>query len=71
MIGPRILTDDDDAVGKIKILEAYRAFARSDGACQGVATGLVAHVGTIRQIIGSKKSHKELVKEGSLVTCSS
>ena len=71
VIGPWVLTDDNDAVGKIKILEGYCSFAGSDGARQSQATGLVTHVGTIRQVIRSEKSHKELVKKGCLVACSS
>ena len=67
MIGARVLPDNDDDLGIIKIIERYRPFtyAQCFGECH--TAGFMAHVRAVRKIIGAVHPHEELVKKGSLV----
>jgi hypothetical protein len=51
----------------VKVLQADRARADADGLCQCGAAGLVAHVGTVGQVVGAEPADEQLVCERGLV----
>ena len=69
MIGSRILSDNENAVGLLEIFHLHTSFADADAFVQGRTTRFVAHIRTIRQIIGTKLPNEKLVEESRLVTC--
>lgn len=67
MVGPRVLPGDDDQLGLVEVLQGDAALADADGLVQRRARGLVAHVGTVRQVVGAELAGEELEEERRLV----
>ena len=67
MVGARVLPGDDDEIGAFDVLDGDRALADADRLHQGGAGGLVAHVGTVGQVVGAEAAHHQLVEERRLV----
>ncbi len=67
MVGAGVLTKDEDGVGHFKVCQSHRALAYADGGFERHAAGLVAHVGAVGEVVGTKLAHKELVQKRRLV----
>ena len=67
MVGARILTGDEDQVGLLEIGHRNRSLADADGLGQRAARRLVAHVGTVRHVVGAETANQQLVQERCLV----
>ena len=67
MIGPRILTGQDQQLGVIDVVEGDAGLTDPDGLGQRVAGRLVAHVGAVGQVVGAVRPYEQLVAEGRLV----
>ncbi|MNY15276.1 hypothetical protein D3C86_1484800 [compost metagenome] len=67
MVGAGIVAEAEDRIGMIEILQRHRAFADADGFRKADAGGLVAHVGTIREIVRPIGAHEKLIEKGGLV----
>src|SRR5690606_33774568 len=68
MIGARVLAEHEDRVGMLEILEADGAFAHADALAQGHATGFVAQVRAIGEVVAAKGTDEQLIEVGRLVT---
>src|SRR5262249_12514180 len=71
MIRPWILTNDDDALRVLEIMQCHCAFPGADRLAQRVAARLVAHVRAIRQIVRAEHTGQKLVEERRFITCAS
>ena len=60
MVGTRVMTKGKNQITMIKILTDHRGFTNANLLGQAHAGWLVAHVGTVRQIIGAVLTHKQL-----------
>ena len=67
VIGARILTDNENRVGFVKVFKSDSSLPNSDRFVQRRAARLVTHVRAIRKIVGAKLADKKLIKESSLV----
>src|SRR5882672_3461709 len=67
MIGAGILPRDHDHLRLVEIVEPDRALPDPDRLTQAAAPRLVAHVGAVRQVVGSEFAHEELIEKGRLV----
>jgi hypothetical protein len=67
MIGPRILTGQDQQLGVVDIVQGNAGLTDPDGLCQRVAGRLVAHVGAVRQIVGAVCPYEQLIAERRLI----
>ena len=67
MAGPRVLADDEDAVGVGKVLDFDRRLADADRFLQPEAARFVAHVRAIRQVVGAELSREQAVHERGFV----
>jgi len=67
VIGPRVLSHADDGVGGVEIVERDGSFADADGSRHGGATGFVAHVGAVGEVVGAVMANHQLVEEGGFV----
>ena len=67
VVGAWVLTHDDDQVRAFEVLEGHGCLADADAFAHGPAGGLMAHIRTIRQVVGSEAAGEELVGEGRLV----
>ncbi len=67
MVGAGVLAEDDDQVGFLEIFQQHRALADTDRLVHRHAAGFVAHVGTIRQVVGAELPDEQLVEERRLV----
>src|SRR5258708_11309780 len=68
VIGSWILTNDKDRVSQIKVGQGNCAFAEPQGFLHSRAAGFVTHVRAVRQIVGAKLAHEQLIQEGGFVT---
>src|ERR1051326_6167246 len=67
MIGSRILTDDNDCIRFIEVVEGYGPLADADRFAQRRTARLVTHVRTIRQIVRAKLAYEELIQKSRFV----
>ena len=67
MVGAGILAEHQDQVGLFEIVQGHRALADADLLAQRHARGFVAHVRTVREIVGAELAHEQLVQERGLV----
>ncbi len=67
MIGARVLAEDEDCIGQFEVVQRHRALAHADLRTQRGAGRLVAHVGAVREVVGAKLAHEQLVQEGRFV----
>ncbi len=67
MIGAGILTDHENRISLLEILKQNRAFANANRLLQSNTTGLVAHIGTVREIVGAIGAHKKLIQKCRLI----
>ncbi|MCY1223376.1 hypothetical protein D9M72_354990 [compost metagenome] len=67
VVGARVLPHDDDQVRLREIIVGDGGLADADGLAHAPAGGLMAHVGAVRQVVGSVCPHEQLVQEGGLV----
>jgi hypothetical protein len=58
-----VLTEEQDAVAMFEVLEPDRADRRADALGQRHRRALVAHVGTVRQVVGAVHANEQLVEE--------
>src|SRR5262245_16647558 len=68
MVRAGILTNHKDRLSLLKIFQQDRALTDADGLGERGAARFVAHVRAVRQVVGSKLPHKELVEESSFIT---
>src|ERR1700754_3932530 len=68
MIGTGILSEDKDCVGESEVFQRHCALANTNRLPHGRATWLVAHIGTIGEIVGAVFAYEQLVEERSFVT---
>jgi hypothetical protein len=66
-VGPGVLTEDEDRIGLIEVLEEHRSLADADRVRQPDARRLVAHVRAVGKVVRSVLARKELEEECSLV----
>ncbi|MNM83356.1 hypothetical protein D3C81_954150 [compost metagenome] len=67
VVGARVLADDEDCVGVLQVVEHHGALADPEGFRHADAAGLMAHVRTVRKVVGAIGAHEQLVEEGRLV----
>ncbi len=67
MIGAGILPQDEDGISMLEILERDGGLAYANDFFECHATGLVAHIGGVGQIVGAIHSREELIEEGGFV----
>ena len=67
MVGSRVLSNDENCVGVVEILERYGPFADANGLPQTLPAGFMAHVRAIWQVVGAKGAYKGLVQEGRFI----
>ena len=67
MIRPRVLTDNENQIRMIEILEMDSPFSYANGLCQSLTTRFVTHIRAIGQVVCSQCSHQCLVKECCLI----
>ena len=67
MIRTGILSDDEDRVTKIEILEHDRALAETERLFHSGAAGFMTHVRAVGQVVRSKLSYEKLIKKCSFV----
>src|ERR1700736_3665627 len=61
MIGAGILANDENRISQIEIVKGYRTLPAADGFAERGAARFVAHVRTIRQIVGAELPHEQLI----------
>lgn len=66
-VGGGVDAHDEQRVRAFPVLEARGALAGAQRCRQGAAAGLVAHVGTVRQVVRAQLTGHQLVEEGRLV----
>ena len=52
---------------QIKIFERHCSLADADRFAQRRAAGFVAHVGTVRQVVGAELAHEELIEKRGFI----
>src|SRR5947199_16578 len=67
MICAGVLTDDENRVTQIKILERHCALAKTKRFFHPSAARFMTHVRAVRKIVRPKLSHEELIKKCGLV----
>ena len=67
MIRSRILSDDEDCLGKFEVFERHRSLAYANCFAQRRSARLVAHVRAVRKIIGAELPHEKLIKESGFI----
>ena len=67
MVGPRVLTDDEDGVGLLEIIERHGPFADADRLGEGEAARFMAHVRAIRQVVSAEPPSEQLIKKRRFV----
>ncbi|MNE38279.1 hypothetical protein D3C80_1321720 [compost metagenome] len=68
MVGAGVLADDENRVRLLQVVEHHGALAYPEGFAHPYATGLVAHVRAVGEVIGTEGPHEQLVEERRLVT---
>ena len=67
MIGAGVLAEDKDCLRLFKVIQGYRALADAQRWLEGGPTGLVAHVGAVRQVVGAVLACKKLIEVGGFI----
>lgn len=67
MIRARILSCDDDQTGLFEVGNRHRALADADRVDEGATGRFVAHVRTVRHVVGAVAADEQLVEERGLV----
>lgn len=67
MVGAGVLSHQEDEFGVVEIVEADGAPAGAQRLAQGEATGLMAHVAAVGQVVGAEGAGEELQDEGGLI----
>ncbi len=67
MIRARVLAEHENGVRLLEVVELHGALAYADALAQGHATGFVAHVRTVGEIIRAVESHEQLIQERRFV----
>ena len=67
MVGARVLTGDQDAVGVRDVVDGHRALADADGFGERGPRRFVAHVRAVGQVVGAEAAYQQLVEERGLV----
>jgi hypothetical protein len=67
VVRARVLTNDEDAIGKLEIRQRDRALADADRAAQALAARFVAQVAAIRQVVGAERACEQLVQKRRFV----
>ncbi|RMS73711.1 hypothetical protein ALP60_102231 [Pseudomonas savastanoi] len=62
VVGAGVLAEDEDGIGVFEILEGHGALADADALRQRYATGLVAHVRAVREVVGAISAHEQLIQ---------
>src|SRR5262249_60591536 len=60
-IDPHILTEEHHAVGMVEIFNLHRADRNPNGLWQSNRSALVAHVGTVRQVVVAVHAREKLI----------
>jgi hypothetical protein len=71
MVGAGVLAKDKNRLGLFEIIQRHRTLPYTNSWLKGGPAGLVAHVRTIRQIVRSKETDKQLIQESRFVYRSS
>ena len=58
VVGAGVLAPDENRVGMLEIVEGDGALANPDALPEGHATGLVAHVRTVGEVVGAVSTHE-------------
>ncbi len=67
MVRAGIVADAEHQIGVIKIFQLHRAFADADRFRQADAGRLVAHVGTVGEVIGAIFAGKQLPQKRGFI----
>jgi hypothetical protein len=67
MIGARVVANDKNELRLFEIFELDRPLTESQNVCQRRATGFMAHIGTVGQIVRAELLGKQLISEGHLI----
>jgi len=62
VVGAGVLPQYENCIRVLEIIKGHGAFTHADALRQGHAAGLVAHVRAIREVVGAKRAHKQLVQ---------
>ena len=67
VIGARIVPDGDNQLRAVKVIQRHGAFADADRLRQAYAGRLMAHIGTVGEVIAAKFPRKQLEQIGRLI----
>jgi hypothetical protein len=67
MVGARVLAQDHDDLGLVKVFQFHRPFADAQRFAQGYAAALMAHIAAVGQVIGAILPHEKLVQESCFI----
>lgn len=67
VVGARVLAPDENRIGMLEVVEGDGALADPDALPQGNATGFVAHVRAVGEVVGAVSTHEKLVQVGRFV----
>ena len=67
VVGAGVLAKDEDGIRLLEIIERDCALAHTHALAHAGATGLVAHIGAVGEVVGAVLAHKQLVQKGGLV----
>ena len=67
VVGAGVLADHEDGIRLVQVVIGHGALADADAAAQADATGLVAHVRAVGEVVGAIGAHEQLIEEGRLV----
>ena len=67
MVGAGVLAHHEDEVSSMDVVQGNGALAHPDGFGERQAAGLMAHVGTIRQVVGAESAHRQLIGKSRFV----
>ena len=67
MVGSGVVTDREDQVACVEVIQRDGSLALADGVRQADAGGLVAHVGAVGEVVRAVLAHEDLIQKGRLV----
>ena len=67
VVGTRILAIDEHRIGLVEVIQHHSPLADADRLDQRYPARLVAHVGAVGEVVGTKQAAKQLIKIRSLV----
>ena len=70
MIGAWILTDDQDQISGVEVIQGHGSLADTDAVDQRPSARFMAHVGAVREVVRAVHTDEELVEECGLIRSS-